>query len=381
MNIWTITWFELKRLTRTRIVMLNQFLLPMILIFILGSALSNLYSTTEKLDIDPIHMMIIDQTSEGSLAELGWNQFKDSSDVKQQLVIMEGKDKQEAIRELKEGKIDLAAVVPSDFRTAIMKGESSSWEIIEGKSAPKNQIGKMMLDTYLSGLNLMQAGVQSGGTDGADFTYVQMESLSNGGNKYSSFEIYASSMLIMFLLYSGLTVSISLQSEQQNKTLYRLQGMPVTPLTIFMGKILGNSLVAGLQAVVIIVGTHLLYGVNWGSHLVYLIIICMLVITFSMLMGTVITLLVKSYVSTSVIIQSLIVAMTFVSGGFRPINNEVINTIGQFSVNHYATQSIMNIMLAGDMSKVMHSISMLGMYSAVILVVGIVVYRKVGYHE
>ncbi|MNJ69427.1 hypothetical protein D3C77_657780 [compost metagenome] len=113
----------------------------------------------------------------------------------------------------------------------------------------------------------------------------------------------------------------------------------------------------------------------------YLIMICTLVITFSMLMGTVITLLVKSYVSTSVIIQSLIVAMTFVSGGFRPINNEVINTIGQFSINHYATQSIMNIMLAGDMSKVVHSISMLGIYSAVILVVGIVVYRKVGYHE
>ncbi|MNC56570.1 ABC-2 family transporter protein [compost metagenome] len=100
-----------------------------------------------------------------------------------------------------------------------------------------------------------------------------------------------------------------------------------------------------------------------------------------MLLATVITLMVKSYVSTSVIIQSLIVAMTFVSGGFRPIDNGVINTIGEWTVNHHATQGIMNIMLAGDMSKVVEHISMLGIYSAVIIVVGIIVYRKVGYHE
>lgn len=373
-NLWTITWFELKRLTRTRTVLLNQFLLPMLLIFIIGSALSSLYTTTEKPHVDPISIMMINHSGSDDLEKIGWNQFIASSDVKDQLHIVQGNNKEDAIAQLKEQKIDLAIIIPAQLFKSVQSGDKVVWEIIEGKDSTKNEIGMFMIEGYLKQLNVTLV-------DQKNTSFVQMTAISDTGINFSSFQIYACSMLTMFLLYSGLTASISLQSEQKNKTLARLKGMPVSSTTIFMGKILGNSVMAMIQATVIILGTHWLYGVNWGARPLYLVIICFLIIIISMLMATVITLLVKSSATTSIIIQSIIVVMTFVSGGFRPINDEFISKLGEYTVNYHASQGIMNMMLTGDMTKIVHHISILGIYSAVILLISVIVYRKVGYNE
>jgi ABC-2 type transport system permease protein len=386
-NLWTITWFELRRLARTRTVILNQFLLPLLLIFIIGSALSSLYSTTEKPHVDPISIMMINHSDSGDLDKLGWNQFMASPDVKRQLHIVQADNKDEAIAQLKEQKIDLVIIIPRHFAQSVKSGDTAEWEIIKGKDSAKNEVGMLLINSYLKQLNLdlVSGGnrfVEPSSTDQENnSSYVQMKSISDTGIKYSSFQIYACSMLIMFLLYSGITMSISLQSEQKNKTLARLKGMPLSSFTIFMGKILGNSVMAMIQATVIVLGTHWLYGVNWGGRTLYLIVICFLIIIISMLMATVITLLVKSSASTSIIIQSIIVVMTFVSGGFRPINDEFISKLGEYTVNYHASQGIMNMMLTGDMTKVLHHISILGIYSAVILLISVIVYRKVGYNE
>lgn len=375
-NLWTITWYELKRLSRTRIVLLNQFLLPLLLIFIIGSALSSLYSTTEKPHVDHISIMMINHSDDGDLDKLGWNQFITSSDVKGQLHIVQGNNKEEAINQLKEQKIDLAMIVPAHLATSVNNGDKVVWEIIEGKDNTKNQMGMFIIEGYLKEINVMLVG---GEIQKQNASYVQIKSISATGIEYSSFQMYACSLLTMFLLYSGITMSFSLQNEQKSKTLARLKGMPVSSFTIFMGKILGNSVMAMIQGMVIILGSYWLYNVNWGVYPVYLIVICFLVIIISMLIATVITLFVNS--GASMIIQSIIVVMTFISGGFRPINNEFINKLGEFTVNYHASQGILNMMLTGDMSKVMHHISILGIHSAVLLLISIIVYRKVGYHE
>ncbi|MBP1906844.1 ABC-2 type transport system permease protein [Paenibacillus turicensis] len=385
-NLWTITWFELKRLTRTRTVLLNQFLLPMLLIFIIGSALSNLYTTTEKPNVDPISIMVINHSDSDDLEKIGWNQFIISPDMKDQLHIVQGNNKEEAIAQLKEQKIDLAMIIPAHLFQSVKSGDKVVWEIIEGKDSTKNKIGMFMIEGYLKQLNVTLVGggaviTKPSSADQTNTSFVQMRAISDTGINFSSFQVYACSMLTMFLLYSGLTTSISLQSEQKNKTLARLKGMPISSTTIFMGKILGNSVMAMIQATVIILGTHWLYGVNWGAHPLYLVIICFLIIMISMLMATVITLVVKSSATTSIIIQSIIVVMTFVSGGFRPINDEFISKLGEYTVNYHASQGIMNMMLTGDMAKIVHHISILGIYSAVILLISVIVYRKVGYNE
>lgn len=60
---------------------------------------------------------------------------------------------------------------------------------------------------------------------------------------------------------------------------------------------------------------------------------------------------------------------------------EIIQRMGEFTVNHWAMQAILRLMLGADPGEVMHYLMMLGLFCGLLLAAGIVSYRKVGYHE
>ncbi|GGH37666.1 ABC transporter permease [Paenibacillus segetis] len=388
MKMWHIIWFELRMLTKMRVVLLNQFLLPMVLIFILGNALSGITSLGDSAPIDSVTTMIIEPSGQEKLESLGWNEFLKNPQIQALLKIKHGNSRQEAESALKSGESDFAVIIPPDFADQVMKGETVKWEMILGKNHTKNHVAKMIFESYLDQLNGVQAATIVLGpnsiataTEPGSASYVEMTSLNKKGNTYSSFQYYAASMLIMFLLYSGLTASNSLQAQKMNKTLYRLNSMPVSTLKIFLGKIGGNSLVAFIQAGVIIFGTTWLYGVNWGEHPLYLILICVFVVIASMLISVIVTLMSRSSGNAQTIIQIIIVVMTFLSGGFQPIPIDIIEKLSKFTINHWALQGIIRIMLNASGGEILYHVLMLGIFSVVLLLVGTMSYRKVGYHE
>ncbi|RUT48408.1 ABC transporter permease [Paenibacillus anaericanus] len=388
MKMWHIIWFELRMLIRMRVVLLNQFLLPMVLILILGNALSGMISLGDDAPIDTVTAMIVESPGQEALTSVGWNEFLKTPEISELLKVQHGDHREEAISSLKSGDSDFAVVIPTDFADKVMKGESVKWEMIYGKDHSKNHVAEMIFESYLDEVNRVQASTMVLGPNtlnsapqNVPTSYVEMASLNKEGNAYSAFQYYAASMLIMFLLYSGLTASSSLQSEKRNKTLYRLNSTPISTLKIFLGKIGGNSLVACIQAVVIILGTTWLYGVNWGRHPIYLILLCALVIMAAMLMAVVITLLSKSSESAQTIFQVIIVGMTFLSGGFQRIPVDIIEKLGEFTINHWALQGMIRIILDASTGEILHHVLILGLFNVILLLVGTVSYRKVGYHE
>ncbi|MNJ34561.1 ABC-2 family transporter protein [compost metagenome] len=398
MKLFTIAWFELRTLTRTRVVLLNLFLLPMVLIFILGSALTGNFADGTEASIETARVMIVEATSqpEGNAAGsndigLGLKEFLGSPLVGQRLQIEYIASREEAVEALTQREADYAVVIPQDFEQRVLAGMEAHWELIPGKDSMKNHVAEIIFQAYLDEVNRVQAAIIALGPNGLreamgtaialNSTYVETASLNDQGKMYSAFQYYAASMLIMFLLYSGLTASISLSEEKRNKTLYRLNAMPVSTLEIFTGKIAGNSLVAALQAAVIIGGTSLLYGVDWGNHLGLLILICGLVVMASMMLAIIITLLAKSSAVARSVVVTIIVVMTFLSGGFQPLPIELVQRLGEFTVNHWALQGTLRLMLGVGPAEVMPYILMLGLCCGLLLIAGIVSYRKVGYHE
>jgi ABC-2 type transport system permease protein len=73
--------------------------------------------------------------------------------------------------------------------------------------------------------------------------------------------------------------------------------------------------------------------------------------------------------------------MTFLSGGFSPFPDGLLTKLGEFTVNHWALQSMLNIMLNSDIMVILHQIAVLAAIGAGLLVVSLAAYRKVGYHE
>jgi ABC-2 type transport system permease protein len=215
--------------------------------------------------------------------------------------------------------------------------------------------------------------------DAANSSYIAISSPGKAGTSYSASQYYAASMLAMFMLYSGLTTCNSLFGERDKKTLTRLQAAPIGNGVIFAGKIAGNSLLAFMQAIIIVLMTHWLYGVNWGTHPWLLVLICVLITLASMTLGVIVALVCKNAASASAALQGIIIAMTFISGGFTPIASDFVQQISEFTVNHWALQSFLQMMLDASLSQIMYNIMMLGTVGAVLLAAAALIYRKAGY--
>lgn len=391
MRLTTIIAFEVRKLIRARVVLFNLFLLPLLLIFILGNALSPMFNSGGDQTLEQVSVHLVRSTAEGG-PDLGLEAFLSNPEIKETLRVDPAADRAEAEASLRAGKSDFAVVIPEDFEARVTRGEAAEWEYILGKDQTKNHVAEMIFDAYLDEVNRMQASAVVLGPDAVTAAmnqvqqaensgFVEMAQLSEHGESYSAFQYYAVSMLIMFLLYSGLMVNESLRSEIDNRTLYRLGSMPIGGLSIFAGKIIGNGLVTSLQAAVIVFGTSWLYDVEWGNHPFYLAAICGLVILCSMMIAVIASLWCKSGAIAGTLVQIIAVIMTFLSGGFQPIPVDLIQRLGDFTINHWAMQGLLRIMLGADPALIGHHILMLGIFGGVLMLIGIITYRKVGYHE
>jgi ABC-2 type transport system permease protein len=393
MNVWHICIFELRRILRIRSVLLNLFILPLLLIFILGTALSGTMGTAKEAIPDPVRVGII-QTEEnsGSAAiSKALNTFVTSPVVADMMKVHNMPTEEEAVSSLRRGDLDFAVIVPSNLEEQIMKGEEARLQWILGKDGTLNVLGQTLFTRFTDELNSQVAAAKVLGPDAVaamadrsqtsstSTSYIAVSSPGKVGTSYSASQYYAASMLAMFMLYSGMTTSNSLFGERDKKTLTRLQAAPIGNGVIFAGKIAGNSLIAFMQAIIIVLMTYWLYGVNWGVHPWLIVLICVLITLASMTLGVIVALVCKNATSANAALQGIIIAMTFISGGFTPIANGFVQRISEFTVNHWALQSFLRMMLDAPVSEIMYSIMMLGAVCAVMVAAAALIYRKVGY--
>ncbi|NMO96679.1 ABC transporter permease [Paenibacillus lemnae] len=387
MNIRTIAWYELKRLSRHRTVLFNLFLLPMLLIFILGTALSSFFGAAEDVELKPLSTGLVISGSTGDLPA-SFEAFIENPEIASMLNLERSLTRAEAESRLRSGELEFVVVVPDHLDDRMFSGGSAELELLLGKDSVQNLVGESLFGSYMDEANsrqalFMTAAAEGQGGDSVSITerpaYVNAGQLGGQGESYSAVQYYAASMMIMFLLNSGMMVSSSLYSEKEDHTLYRLQSMPLSGREIFGGKILGCSLITFAQAGIIILGSNLLYGVNWGNHVWLLILVCVLISIASMTIAAVVSLMTSSAATASGIIQAVIIAMTFLSGGFTPLPVDIIRTLGEFTVNHWALQGILRMMLGAGTSEVLACVGILGAISLGLTAAALIVYRKVGY--
>lgn len=391
MNMMIIAWFELKRMATSRSVLINQFLLPLILIFILGNALSGWFGSDQEYQPKPIRVGFVGNSVDQGQLPGSIQALTDMPDIRDIVIQQTAASREEAVGKLRRGELDYVVVIPEFFDERIGQGTEVRLELLPGRKHDLNLVADTIFKTFIADVNHGQAQAIVMGTDrmlavpaAATAAYkgpkVEIGELSEKGATYTAAQYYAASMLIMFLLYSGLVASSSLLGERESRTLFRLQSAPVRPSTIFTGKILGLSLITVAQAAAIVLGSHWLYGVKWGPHPLLLMAVCVLITLASMALATLITLLTSNGAGARGLLQAIIIAMTFVSGGFMPLPAEFFQRIGAFTVNHWALQSMLRMMLNSDMQMIMSCIGMLAIIAAALTVAAMVTYRKVGYH-
>ncbi|QOT09855.1 ABC transporter permease [Paenibacillus sp. JNUCC32] len=392
MNTMIIAWFELKRMATSRSVLINQFLLPLILIFILGNALSGWFGNDQEFKQPSVRVGLVLDAEAGGQMPGSMQTLTGLPEIQDLLEPEVVSSREEAEEKLRRGEVDYAVVIPASFDERMSQGEDVKLELLPGRDRDLNLVADTVFKTFIADANHKQAEVVVMGgdqvlaaqaaapVDASDGPNVTIGQLSEKGATYSAAQYYAASMLIMFLLYSGLMASSSLLGERESRTLYRLQSAPVNPGTVFAGKIIGCSLITLAQAAAIVLGSMWLYGVKWGPHPLLLIVVCVLITLSSMTIATFITLVSSTAAGARGLMQAIIIAMTFVSGGFMPLPVEFFQKLGAFTVNHWAMQSMLRMMLNSDVHLIVTCVGMLAAITAALSAAAMITYRKVGYH-
>ena len=129
-------------------------------------------------------------------------------------------------------------------------------------------------------------------------------------------DYYAVTMLTLIILYSSMTGAHAIKDEKTEKTMSRLLCAPIKKYEVLTGKILGALVITLLQVLIVILISKFLLKSYWGNHLgvVFLILASEIVMAVSLGIGA--AFVVRNERG---ILNLLIPLMAFFGGSYMPI--------------------------------------------------------------
>ncbi|MGV2788444.1 ABC transporter permease, partial [Clostridium perfringens] len=115
MNTMIIAWFELKRMATSRSVLINQFLLPLILIFILGNALSGWFGNDQEFKQPSVRVGFVVNAADGGQLPGSVQALTSSPEIQDILVQEMAASREEVEGKLRRGEVDYAVIIPASF--------------------------------------------------------------------------------------------------------------------------------------------------------------------------------------------------------------------------------------------------------------------------
>lgn len=196
-------------------------------------------------------------------------------------------------------------VIPETFTEGVLAGEPQALQLITEKGtnerfsiAAQAHLARVTART-LARLVEIESFLKEGGRPGpesfaalagrSDLVTVEVSSAGRGRPIPSEFSqsvpgTLTFTVLMMTLIYGA----IFLATERQTGMLRRQASLPVTRRQIFLGKLLGRLVIAGVQVIVLVLAGKFLFGVDWGASPVGLALV---LATYTMAVAALATLL------------------------------------------------------------------------------------------
>lgn len=283
-------------IARDRTALIVMLAMPLALIFILGSALGNL-GAGDSLDIE----VAIVNEDRGEVGQRFVEGLTSSPEVDALFNITVSEDAAAVRTDVERGDLTAALVIPPDLSEKIAAGEPVGLEVLQDPgskvaagiwagvvragvaNASAQIVAAHTLDEVLGrsgagsapgapsvppGRPAAPPGSASPGAPVLTFDAVTVKEVEAEVKKQvSMISFYAAGMTGMFLLFGSMFGAFSFVKERRDQTLARMLVTPAPKVAIVGGKALGVVLVGVGQFLVLLFGTRLLFGVDWGEHL------------------------------------------------------------------------------------------------------------------
>jgi ABC-2 type transport system permease protein len=268
-KVLVIGWNSLTRLARDRSNIFFVFIMPMMLILVLGAVFGGAS--------DP--RVGIVSTGAGPLGDDLVERIERAGGVD----VRAWETRDELILAVERGRLEVGLVLPEGFDESLRAGEEVTVEFV----AQSDQDAQALRNTIDSAVTeqgaLLRAAAFAEAQVDADFS----EALETAGelseesqpvtieqdtagepfvfDELGRFELGAYSQLLLFIFITSLTGSAALIQSRQLGVSRRMVSTPTPIGVILAGEALGRFLVAMLQGVFIMAGTAIAFGVDWGD--------------------------------------------------------------------------------------------------------------------
>jgi ABC-2 type transport system permease protein len=273
-RLLTIAGKDMKLIVRDRGALLVMLAMPFALIFILGSALGGI-GQGDSLDVD----VAIVNNDTGGTGEHFVEGLTSSPEVDELFNIAVRDDADEVRADVERGDLTAALIIPADLSERIMAGEPVALEVLQdpgsemaaGIWAGVVRAGVAQASAEIIAARTLPAmpGAPQGPPQGGitlDAVTVR-DAEADVEEAISMISYYSAGMTAMFLLFGSMFGAFSFVKERREQTLARMLSAPVGKPAIVGGKAAGVFLVAVGQFAILLIGTSLVFGVDWGDNL------------------------------------------------------------------------------------------------------------------
>ena len=379
MKALTIASNSLRRLFRDRTNIFFIFVLPIVLILVLGLVFGTGFTSRVALitpDGDDLADEIADRISSSTAFE--------TIDV----------DDVEAARaRLRRNDIDAVIVIPDGYRDAPLDGDTveiAYYSTPSGGGFDVRSVVEAAIAEQAAVIRAARFAAETTGTDPATAletarlvqrsiatigTELEGEASSGSGGQ---FDLGAAQQLLLFMFLTALTSSTALIQSRRLGVSHRMLSTPTTAGTIIGGETLGRFLVVMLQGVFIVVAAGVLFDVEWGDP-----VAAILVVTAFALTGTGAGMLLGSAFSNEqqaggvAIFGALMLAA--LGGSMVPLEvfPDTMVTIAHFTPHAWGNDAFATLIRhSGDVADIATELAVLTAYGLALVALSSAVFRR-----
>lgn len=273
-RLLTIAGKDMKLIVRDRGALLVMLAMPFALVFILGSALGGA-GQGDSLDVD---VAIVNHDT-GGTGEHFVEGLTSSPEVAELFNIAVRDDAGDVRADVERGDLTAALIIPADLSGKIAASEPVALEVLQD---PGSEItagiwaGVVRTGVAQASAEIIAARTLSampGAGQGPSQAGIPLDAVTvrdaeaDVEDAISMTSYYSAGMTAMFLLFGSMYGAFSFVKERREQTLARMLSAPAGKLAIVGGKAAGVFLVAVGQFLILLLGTSLVFGVDWGGNL------------------------------------------------------------------------------------------------------------------
>ncbi|MCG7377902.1 ABC transporter permease [Paenibacillus sp. ACRSA] len=359
--MWTIFATSMKRKLQNPVVFVNYILLPLLLILILGNALSGVFQSENqeaKHSLIPQISTVVVNEDDG---EVGKNvvAFLTSSANEEMFNIQMQTSSEMAMEMLESGQVEQYIYLPSDL-TMDYEAHQIGNITVYGKDnhIEKVNITDLALSAYGDGYMAMEIASASNQNIVYSHQYSNMliasgetdqASVSSSGSSISAMSYYGVTMLVLILVY-GLANTMNFVQEEYSEALGdRYLVTPISKTALILGQFQTGVTISIMQGVVIVVCAKLFFDVSYGDSIMFVLFIILAGAIFFNALGLLLGVIARRIKQVDGLVTVLIPVMTFVGGGFvkldmGELSSISINEVFQRPMFDYIQQGVIDLM-------------------------------------